>query len=396
MNPDSNNPEQVANLPLRSERDEVNLLKLLAAIARRKGALTGVTLGAMVVASLVTLFLPNRYTATAKILPPQENRSLTSSLMGQLSSLGTMGGMAQTGLGLKNPNEIYIGMLRSRTVESALILRFDLLNVYGAREISDARKGLDGNSSIELDKPGFITISVTDRSAKRAADVANAYVDELRKVTQNLAITEASQRRLFFEEQLEQEKNRLADAEGALKQTQQQTGMLQLENQAKAIIDAVVTQRGEIAAKEAQVRAMRRFATEQNPDLIRVEGELAAMRAHLAGMEGQSGNESHNVQVVASDIPEAGLEYARKLRDVKYHEAIFDVLARQYEAAKLDEAKNAAVIQVLDPAVPPDRKSSPNRTLIVLLAGLCAFVLSAACLLVRVLWNRVKLDFPAH
>jgi uncharacterized protein involved in exopolysaccharide biosynthesis len=374
-------------------------LDLLIVLSRRRHLILRTTLAAAILATMVALLLPNRYTATATILPPQQSQSLAASMIGQLSALGVM---AQKDLGLKNPNDLYAGMMRSRTAEDSLIRRFDLLRVYGDRKMSDARADLEDASKILIAKEGFIAISITDTDRSRAPQIANAYVDELRRLTQSLAVTEAGQRRIFFERQLELAKDKLAGAEQALKETEQKTGVIQLDGQAKAIIEAVVKLRGAMAAKEVQLHAMRLFSTEQNPELMMGEQQLAGMREQLALLEKRSGGhgktgtasspgssadsspesseetsaETSDVQVPVGNVPEAGLQYVRKLRDVKYAEVIFELLAKQYEAAKLDEARTAAVIQVLDPAIEPDRRSSPRRGLIVVLAALLAFFAS--------------------
>jgi uncharacterized protein involved in exopolysaccharide biosynthesis len=382
-----------------------NALDLLIVLSRRKRIILRTTLAAAVLAAIVALVLPNRYTATAKILPPQQNQSLAASMIGQLGALGPMAAMAQKDLGLKNPSDLYMGMLRSRTVADALIRRFDLLRVYREKKMSRARQDLENASGIVVGKEGFVSISVEDKDPRRAPEIANAYVDELRKLTQDLAVTEAGQRRIFFERQLELAKNNLADAEQALKETEQTTGLIQLDGQAKAIIESVVKLRAAIAAKEIELHARRLFSTEQNPDVQLGEQHLSGMRAQLALLEKQSGGpgdvlgHAHgNVQVPVGNVPEAGLQYVRKLRDVKYAETLFELLAKQYEAARLDEAKTAAVIQVLDPAIEPDRKSSPPRAWIVGIVtllgffGAVAYVLSAEALR----RGRLNPDFDAR
>jgi uncharacterized protein involved in exopolysaccharide biosynthesis len=263
--------------------------------------------------------------------------------------------------------------------------------VYRDKKMSDGRLDLENATSITLGKEGFVTISVEDKDRSRAPKIANAYVEQLRKLTQDLAVTEAGQRRLFFERQLELAKNNLADAEQALKETEQKTGLIQLDGQAKAIIEAVVKLRALMAAKEVELHAMRLFSTEQNPDVILGEQQLSGLRAQLALLEKQSGGPG-NVQVPVGNVPEAGLQYVRKLRDVRYAETIFDMLAKQYEAARLDEAKTAAIIQVLDPAIEPDRKSSPPRTLIILIVTLLGFFGSAGYILLAEVLSRVRLN----
>ena len=369
---------------------EAHTLDLLILLSRRQSVILRTTGAAAILALIVALLLPNRYTATATILPPQQSQSLAASMIGQL---GTLGVMAQKDLGLKNPNDLYVGMMHSRTAEDNLIRRFGLLRVYGDKKMSDARGDLEDASTILLAKEGCIAISVVDKDRGRAPQIANAYVDELRQLTQNLAVTEAGQRRIFFERQLELAKDKLADAEQALKETEQKTGLIQLDGQGKAIIEAVVKLRGAMAAKEVELHAMRLFSTEQNPDILMGEQQLAGMREQLALLEkrdrgASTSAELSDVQVSAGNVPEAGLQYVRKLRDVKYAEVIFELLAKQYEAAKLDEAKTAAVIQVLDPAIEPDHRSSPRRTMIVTLAALLGFFVSVFyVLLTEVFWR---------
>lgn len=389
--PASENPEPPpAARTVRSEGYESHVLDLLIVLSRGKRMILRTTLAVAVASAAVSLCLPNRYTATANILPPQQSPSLAASMIGQLGALGPMASMAQKDLGLKNPNDLYVGMLRSRTVEDALIRRFDLLRVYRDKKMSNGRRDLEDASSIVLGKEGFIAISVEDRDRGRAPQIANAYVDELRTLTQKLAVTEAGERRLFFERQLELAKNNLADAEQALKQTEQTTGLIQLDGQAKAIIESVGKLRAAIAAKEVELHAMRLFSTEQNPDVQLGEQQLSGMRAQLALLEKQNGEA--NVQVPAGNVPEAGLQYVRKLREVKYAETIFELLAKQYEAARLDEAKTAAVIQVLDPAIEPDRKSSPQRTWIVLIMTLAGLFGSVGYVLAAEVFHRLHSD----
>jgi tyrosine-protein kinase Etk/Wzc len=380
--------------PARSQPYESHLLDLLILLSRRKLVILRTTLATALLSAGIALLLPNRYTATTNILPPQQSQSLAASMIGQLGALGPMAAMAQKDLGLKNGNDLYVGMLRSRTAEDALIRRFDLLRVYRDRKMSDARKDLENASAIVLGKEGFISISVEDRDRSRAPQMANAYVDQLRLLTQDLAVTEAGQRRLFFERQLELARNNLANAEQALKQTEQKTGMIQLDGQAKAIIESVVRLRALIAAKEVELHGMRLFSTEQNPDVLLGEEQLSGLREQLVFLEKQSGatNDPGDAQISVGNVPAAGLEYVRKLRDMKYAETMFELLAKQYEAARLDEAKTAAVIQVLDPAIEPDRRSSPRRALIIIVAALSGFFGSAGYILSVAALRQLRLD----
>jgi len=373
---------------------EARLLDLLTILCGRKQAIFRTTLAAAILAMTVVFLLPNRYTATATILPPQQSPSLANSLIGQMGALAPMASLAQKDLGLKNPSDLYVGMLRSRTAEDRLIYRFDLLRVYGDKRMSEARHDLEKAATIALGREGLVSIAVEDRDPTRAFQMANAYVDQLRQLTQDFAVTEAGQRRVFFEHQLAQAKNNMADAEQTLKETEQKTGVIQLDGQARIILESVVKLRAAIAAKEVELEGMRVFSTEQYPDLQLGEQQLAGMRAQLARLEKPgSGPDNTGVSpggLSANDVPEAGLQYIRRLRDVKYAETIFELLEKQYEAARLDEARTAAVIQLLDPAVEPDRKSWPPRTLIVLIVTLLGLLTSGAYVLLAEALRRMR------
>ena len=293
---------------------------------------------------------------------------------------------------LKNPNDMYVGMLKSRTVEDAMIQRFGLMQEYRKRYLSDARKKFEHYVTVDdSGKDDLIHISVEDHDPRRAADLANGYVDQFRDLSQHLAITEAGQRRLFFEEQLKQANQNLADAEEALKVTEQRTGLIELDSQAKALIESGAALRAQIAAKEVQIQGMQTYATGQNAELVEAQQELDGLRAQLAKLGG-GGDDSAAIIVPKGQMTEAGVEYVRKLRDVKYYETIFDILARQFEMAKLDEAKEGAIIQVIDPAIPPDKKSFPMRTLIVIVATFVGLLVGIFCVLWQAALQRMKED----
>jgi uncharacterized protein involved in exopolysaccharide biosynthesis len=347
--------------------EEISLLDLLIVLAERKRIILSVTAAFAIGAIIVSLLLPPRYTATVTLLPPQQGSSMGAALASQLGSMGGMAALAGGSLGLKNPNEMFVAMFKSRTVEDAMVQHFGLMQEYHAKFSSDARKAFEGAATVDgSGKDGLIRISVQDRDPRRAADLANGFVDQFRLQSQHLAITEASQRRLFFEQQLEQAKDNLANAEEAMKQTQQKTGVIQLDSQARALIESAASLRAQVAAKEVQLQGMRTYATGENSQVVQAQQELDSMRAQLARLGGSEDSASGGLIVPKGQVPEAGLEYVRKLREVKYNETIFDILARQFEIAKLDEAKQGALIQVVDHAIPPDRKSFPKRGLIVI------------------------------
>lgn len=368
------------------ENDGIDLLDLLVTIARDRNVILRATAAAVVLSAAIALLLPGVYTARTVILPPQEDRSgLNAMAIGALAELSSVGGGGGLGaaFGLQNPSDIYIGILKSRSVADALIRRFDLKAQYDTETLVAAREALAKQVSISSDTDGLISIVFDDGDAKRAADIANAYVEELERLTRHIAITEASQRRLFIERQITQTQEKLAQAENSLKRTQEQTGVIDLDNQGKAIIEAVAELRAQAAAREVQIAGMQSFATAANPDLIRVRQELAGLKSQIGRLEHDSVAGNGDIMVATGRMPEAGLEYLRKLRDMKYQQAVYEMLAKQYEIARVDEARNSVVIQVVDPAIALDEESGPRRFMIVLSATVITLILVVVWVLVR-------------
>src|SRR6266852_4011633 len=270
--------------------DEVSLLDLLIVLAKHKRIVLGVPFVVAIGAAIISLLLPNIYTGTTKILPPQQSASAASALLNQLGGAfgGLLGAAGGAALGVRNPNDLYIGMLKSRTVADNLISRFELGKVYNEDRLSDARKRLEKETTVAAGRDGIITIEVEDKDPKRAAELANAYVEELMKLTKVLAVTEASQRRLFFERQLLQAKDSLTAAEITARQGLQKGGLAQVDAQGRSMIEVTARLRAQISAKEVQLGAMRTFAAEGNPELQRTQQELEALKRELSRIEGSS------------------------------------------------------------------------------------------------------------
>jgi len=351
-------------------RPEINACDLVVAIAKHKTQVLGASLSAGILVGLISLLLPNIYTGTTRILPPQQTPSLASAMIGQL---GALGGLAGHDLGLKNPNDVYVAMLESRTISDALIQRFDLTRRYHRKSWDKTREELQKRTTVLNGKDGIISVLVDDEDGKNAADLSNAYVQELSNLSRTLAVSEASQRRLFYENQLKLAKEQLSDAETALRTTQESTGLIEPGSQSKAIIDSVASLRARIAVEEVRLSTMSTFATNENPDYMRTTHEIAGLRNQLSRLErGSEQRRKGDLEVATEKVPEAGMEYIRRYRDVKYYETIFELIAKQYELAKIDEGRDAALIQVLDPAVPPETKSRPARMGLVLMSVFAA------------------------
>lgn len=343
----------------------ISVAELLGVLRQRWMIIAGgALLGAMLAAGYA-LSRQDTFTATAVVMAPQQARSSALAALGQV---GASTGISMPEFGLRSPADLYIGILASRTIADALIDRYRLQERYGAKTMTAARKRLAAKSRFSAGKDTLIRIAVEDSDPQMAATLANAYVDELYRQNSRLALTEASSRRLFFEKQLEGEKEALNLAETSLRKTQERTGVVQISSQMDASIRAMGQVRAEIAGREVALRSMAESVTEQNPDYVRVATELQALRAQLRRLEQNDGSRSAGDPLIpARSMPAAGIDYLRTMREMKYHETLLDLLTRQYEAAKVDEAKQAPVLQVVDLATPPDLKSGPQRMLITLL-----------------------------
>jgi tyrosine-protein kinase Etk/Wzc len=349
-------------MPMARRRDEPGVRDTLMLLRSRKRLILAPMLVCGLLATALSLLMPESYTATAVIMPPPQQSGGATALLNQLQ-LSSVANLASQGLGLKNPADLYIGILNSRTVADELVTQFRLTEVYQLKYPTDVRKALANRTTITAARFSLIQISVEDRIPQRAADMANAYVDRLQEQSSRLAVTEASQRRLFYERRMEREKARLAAAEDDFRKTQEQKGVYQVSSQVEAVIRSMAQMRAEIAAREVNLQRLKAGATAQNPEVTLQEIELTALRKQLQELEAGSAKQGVGDPLIPTkQVPAASLEYARRLREVKYRETLFELLAKQYELAEIEEAKEAPIVQVIDRAVLPDKKSSPVRS----------------------------------
>jgi uncharacterized protein involved in exopolysaccharide biosynthesis len=360
------------------------------AFKRRK--LVGVAASVIVALALtVALLLPPRYVATAVILPPQEGSSAGAAMMAQLGGLGAIAGMGAGALGLKDPNDMQVALLKSRTVEDAVVERFHLQAVYRSNYPSSARKSWEAKTSAESGlKDGLIRLTVTDHDAHRAAQLANGWVEEYKRFTATLAVGKASQQRLFFQQQLSSARQDLANAEEQMKQTQQRTGVIELDGQASAMIASAAMLRAQIEAKQVEIRAMRQFAADGNPDLEREQQELSSLQGQLSAMDVGNNRSTGDLVVPKGTTSEAGLEYSNALREVQYRAGVVKLLAQQYEMARVDEAQQGPAAQVVDAAVVPDHPNNLYKIVIVLAGLLLALPVALLIALVTEVFNAMR------
>lgn len=362
---------------------------LLQIVLRRRRLILVASLVMAATGAVVALLLPRRYTANIVILPPQQNSSSSAAMLAQLGNLGALASLGG-GLGIKNPNDLQVSLLRSQTVEDAMAVRFHLQSLYHRRYLSSTRKQWERKTAIDNGlKDGLLRLSVTDSDPHRAAELANGWVEEYRRMTASLAVTEASQRRLFFERERDTARDELTRAEDNLKQTEQRTGVIEIDGQARAMIASAAVLRAQVDAKQVEILAMREFAADQNPDLERAQQELNGMEQQLATMNAAAEHGQGDLSMPGGKLTQDGLDYARALREMKYREAVYELMTREYEVAKVDEARQGSLVQIVDPALAPDRANSALKIWIAvgsLFAALpCTLVLACAAELIAVL-----------
>ena len=369
-------PSPVAPQPV-SDDGEISLLDLLETLAERFWLLVLGPLAVGIVALGGSFLIAPTFTAKTVLMPPQAQQSAAASL---IQSLGALGGVAGAAAGIKNPNDQIVALLKSRTLSDRSLDRFELMGVYKAKLRQDAYAALAGRVRVSAGKDGLIAIEVDDNNPKRAAEIANAYVQELSLLMGNLAMTEAQQRRLFFEKQLKEARDKMARAEIALKSGGIEADIYKSSPQ--AAVTAVAQVQAQIAAQEVKLGAMRGYMTESASEFRQGLVELQVLRSQLAKLEAtekstQSGSNG---------------DYVTRYRDYKYYEIFVDLFAKQYEIARVDESREGVVIQIVDPAMEPEWKSKPKRAVMAIIAALASGFLLVLYVFVAKLMKNASQD----
>jgi tyrosine-protein kinase Etk/Wzc len=329
------------------EDDEISLLDLLLVIVDNLRLLV---IGPLLIglgALGVSFTMSPIYTAKTQFLLPQQQQSSAASM---LASLGAFGGLAGAATGLKNPSDQYIAFMKSVSVQDALIERFKLVEKYEAKLKTDARMALMDSVRIVSGKDGLISVEVDDKDPKFAADLANALVDELRNLLARLAVTEAQQRRLFFEKQLQTTKENFTKADVALKSSGINSSVLK--SSPASAVEAVARLKAGISVQEVKLGTMRNYLTESSPDFKQALSELTSLKSQLNKAEKEE------------PVSDGSSDYVARYREFKYQETMFELFAKQFELAKVDESREGALIQVLDFAEPPEKKAKPRKPII--------------------------------
>jgi uncharacterized protein involved in exopolysaccharide biosynthesis len=331
-------------------------------------------LAALGVANLMTPV----YTARTSFLPPQQQQSGMASALASLGGLANLAGLAGAAGNLKSAADQYVALMQSVTAEDRLIEQFNLQQVYEVKYRFEARQALEKHTRILVGKKdGLISVEVDDVDPQRASNLANAYVEELRRMTSVLAVSEAQQRRVFFEKELQDARDQLTKAQQELQASGFNVGALRAEPRAAA--ESYARLRAEITAAEVRTQVLRGSLSDSSPEVQRQLAQLGALRAQLARLE----------QTAEANV---GPDYLTKYREFKYRETLFELFARQYELARVDESREGALIQVVDVAVPPEYKSKPKRGLIAVAATAISLVLLGIFIFVRHAWRRSAAD----
>lgn len=363
--------------PSAPEEQPFSLLALVGVLSNSIRSLTLIPLAAGVLTLAASFLLTPVFTASGQIMAPQQQQGTAAALLGSLGGLAGAGGAIA---GLKNPADQWVGLLKSRTISDAMIERFKLQQRYDLEYVFQTRDKLTDRTKITAGKDGLIDIEVTDEDPKTAADMANAYVEELSKLSNTLAVSEAAQRRLFFERQLNQAKEGLVKAEVALRQGGINESVLK--TTPAAAVAGIADLRAQISAAEVRLQVMEGRYTPNAPELRQVQLELASLRRQLAQVE----------KADPTLATSSGADYVARYREFKYYETLFDMMARQFELAKADEAREGALIQVVDRAVPPEWKSAPKRATLAVGATFAVFFLMLLIVLTRNALANIRQD----
>ena len=358
-----------------SEEDEINLLELLRVVVRRRMLVIKICSAAMVLSTCVSLLLKDVYTATSIIYPPpRETGGGLASLLAQASPLQGLGGMSGSG-------DLYLAIFKSRTVADAVVKRLDLQKEYKAKNSEAARKAAQRSVKAVLGKDGLITVSAHSRDPQKAAQLANAFVDEMIKRSVQLYVNKAGSERSFLEKRLETAKVELKNAESDLKTFQEKHKAIKADAQASAAIEGVARLKAEIVVKEVQLATLRNSMTDESSEVKALRAGISQLKSQMGTMTGSGGGDS--IIPATGNVPSIGVEYVRKLRELKTQEAVYEQLSKQYELAKINETKESSSVQVIDEAVAPLKKSKPKRSVIVMLSTVAAFFMSIVIIFVQ-------------
>jgi tyrosine-protein kinase Etk/Wzc len=363
---------------MQRQEGEIVLLDYFVVFFKRKRLVFLGTFAFVVLALAICFVLTPNYEGDVLIMPPQQNSSsMAAQFLGQMG--GAAAGLLQAGGLTTTTGDLYVGIIQSEAILDAIIDRFDLQKFYNLDTRIETRKFVtDYLMQANTDtKSGIVSVSVLDPNAQKAADMANAFVQELQKLLENISDTDTKKRRLFLEKEMKRSFELLSEAENALKAFEEKTGVLKVDDQASAVLNQIVALKAQVAAQEIQIRVMQTYATPYNYDLKKAVEQLSGLRGELRKLEEKQEGAGPNVIIPTEQIPDLGTEYIRKIRDFKFNEMLYELLIKQYEAARLEEASDTINVDIISRATPGDRKAAPKILLVVLLLGALGFFILA-------------------
>lgn len=366
--------------------------------------LARVTAIGLVISTAIAFWIPNRYQSVARLMPPdnQSSSALAMAAATLSGGLGGLAGMAGDLVGLRSTSDLLVGVLSSQTVEDRLVQRFNLKTVYGARRMEDARKRLENFTDIVVDhKSQIITIKVTDRSADRAAALAQAYVEELNHTVADVSTSSARRERVFLEERLHAVTQDLETAEREFSQFASKNSAIDIKEQGKAMLEAAATLQGELIAARSELEGLRQFYADSNVRVRAAQARVNELDNQLKKVGGENDGaapekapQGEALYPSIRQLPVLGVTYADLYRQTRVQEAVFETLTREYELARVEEAKEIPTVKVLDPPEVPEKKSFPPHLLLMALGTLFAFTCGAAWLFGRARWEQTEAANP--
>ena len=359
--------------------DEVNLLDYCRVIWKRRWLIVGLFAASVLTAMVVSLLMPKIYESTASLLPSLDTKD-GAGLGALLAASGAGGAVQSLGISLPGtpatPTDLFVAMLKSRIMADEVIRKLNLRDLYEAKTMQDTRKALEGDTKITVTKEKVIKITVEAKSPQLASDIANFYVANLDHLNQTLNVSKAGQNRAFIERRLGETQVNLVKAEEALKDFQTQNKTVAVEAQSKAMIEAAAMIQGQITAQEVQLQVMSSYLSPDNPELSRVRSSIEELKKQLYLLESGKGGKGmlpgDRLHPAMVTVPKLALDYGRLLRELKVQETLYALLTSQLEQAKLAEARDTPTVQVLDQAIPAERKSKPRILLNTIIAGVLA------------------------
>lgn len=367
------------------EETEIDLIELFKAVWKKKWLILFLMIICGGIAAAYAFYLPFIYKAEARIMPAGGSSSGGGRLAGLMSQYGGLASMMGISMpeGSGGDGAVMIDVMKGNTVVDAIIDKFNLMEQYKAKYRIQARKAVLKNFEAETDTKGskIITLSYLDKDPQKAADIVNSFIEELQKKMTEMSLSQAQQKRAFYETQLAEVQQELSDAEEAMMKYQQSSGVIVMEEQAKALINAIKELRSQIAAKNVEVSSMKSYARRDNPMLKLAQSELAAMQQELKNLEEEQRrtapltDENKKTMISAGEIPELSVEYQHYFRALKVAETKYEFMLSQFETARLGAISDFSTISIIDPAIPPDFREKPHRTTIILVGAFLGFFL---------------------